>query len=138
MLSGMILPEICQIVYGATLCGLTKKNDDIQPIAVGLTFRRLAAKLACKSIGDETGNYLRPKQMGFNTKGGCEAAVHAVRTYLKNHKNSNKILLKIDFTNAFNSVERDIMLHEIKEKNTINLWFSMAKLFSSNIIIFWE
>lgn len=105
MLSGTILPEICPIIYGATLCGLTKKDGGIRPIAVGISFRRLAAKLACQSIGEETGNYLRPKQMGFNTKGGCEAGVHATRTYLINNRNSDKIMLKIDFSNAFNSVE---------------------------------
>lgn len=112
----MCFIQVCPIVYGATLCGLTKKDGGIRPIAVGLTFRRLTAKLACKSIGEMTGNYLRPKQMGFNTKGGCEAAVHSTRTYLKDNRNSNNIMLKIDFRNAFNSVERDKMLTEIKDK----------------------
>lgn len=75
MLSGKVLSSICPIIYGATLCALLKKCGGLRPIAVGSTYRRLAAKLACKSVRDETGNYLRPKQIGCNTKGGCEAEI---------------------------------------------------------------
>lgn len=54
--------------------------------------------------------------MGFGVKGGCEAIVHAVRTFLNfNEESLSNILLKIDFKNAFNSIERDEMLKEIKE-----------------------
>ena len=54
--------------------------------------------------------------MGYGIKGGCEAIVHAVRTFLNfNEDKLSKILLKIDFKNAFNSIERDVMLEEIKK-----------------------
>lgn len=46
MLSGKVLSEICPIIYGATLCALSKKGGGLRPIAVGSTYRRLAAKLA--------------------------------------------------------------------------------------------
>ncbi|XP_047997279.1 uncharacterized protein LOC125234903 [Leguminivora glycinivorella] len=42
-----------------------------------------------------------PVQLGCGTKGGCEAAVHALRTFLKNSQ--CQVLLKIDIKNAFNS-----------------------------------
>lgn len=135
ILSGTVLSQICPIVYGATLCGLTKNDGGIRPIAVGLTFRRLATKLACKSIGEGTGSYLRPKQIGFNTKGGCEAAVHATRTFLINNRNTNKIMLKIDFSNAFNSTERDEMLKEIKEK-TPSIYGFLWQCYSSPTSLF--
>ncbi len=115
MLSGKVISSICPIIYGATLCALSKKCGGLRPIAVGSTYRRLAAKLACKFVRNESGDYLRPTQIGVNTHGGCEAAVHATRTYLLLNRNSSKILLKIDFANAFNSVERDVMLNEIKK-----------------------
>lgn len=135
MLAGKVPTVVCPIVYGANLCALTKKDNGIRPIAVGITFRRLVAKLACNSIGDKTGNYLRPVQMGFNTKGGCEASVHATRTYLKNNKYSKNILLKIDFENAFNSVERDAMLKEIKEK-TPSIYAFMWQCYSAPSLLF--
>ena len=80
MLAGKVTSTICRIIYGAALCALSKKDGGLRPIAVGSTYRRLAAKLACKYVSDETGDYLRPTQIGFNTKGGCEAGVHATRT----------------------------------------------------------
>lgn len=90
-----------------------KKEGGIRPIAVGCTLRRLVSKMACRSEFSNTNSKLRPKQIGVATKGGCEAAVHSVRTYLSHHENSNKVLVKVDLRNAFNSVERDDLLHSI-------------------------
>ena len=45
---------------------------------------------------------------------GAEAAVHAARSYLHNMQ-SNQLLLKIDFRNAFNSIRRDKMLLSVLE-----------------------
>lgn len=105
--------------------------------AIGSTFRRIAAKIACNGVRDEIGQYLRPKQIGFNTKGGCEAALHTCRTFVRKNKKSKKIILKIDFKNAFNCVERDILLRTIKEKGAINLCIYVAMLFLVIVIIFW-
>lgn len=68
------------------------------------------------SVKDEISQYFSPHQVGFGIKSGCEAAIHATRTFIHSSKSSNRILLKIDFKNAFNSVERDVMLNEIMEK----------------------
>lgn len=97
------------------LCALSKKCGGLRLIAVGSTYRRLAAKLACKFVRNEAGVYLPPTQIGFNTKGCSEAAVHTKRTYLQINKNSSKILLQVNFQNAFNSIERGVMLSEIKK-----------------------
>ncbi|KAF2896322.1 hypothetical protein ILUMI_09853 [Ignelater luminosus] len=98
---------ITDILYGASLCTLSKKDGGIRPIAVGSTFRRLVAKLGCAHYRDSIGEFLRPKQLGFGTKGGCETAVHCFRTFIHRNTNTPKVLLKIDFRNAFNTVERD-------------------------------
>jgi hypothetical protein len=59
-------------------------------------------------------SYLAPHQLGVATKRGCEAAIHSVRTFINIPENRDNILLKIDFENAFNSIERDSMLIPIK------------------------
>ncbi len=135
MLSGKVLPSICKIIYGATLCALSKKCGGLRPIAVGSTYGRLAGKLACGYVRDDAGDYLRPTQIGVNTKGGCEAAVHATRTYLLINKNTSKILLKVDFQNAFNSVERDVMLNEIR-KATPSIYAFMWQCYSTPSLLF--
>jgi hypothetical protein len=48
------------------------------------------------------------------TKLGCEAAIHITRTFVNNDQNRGKVLIKLDFKNAFNSVERDCILKEVQ------------------------
>jgi hypothetical protein len=49
----IIIPlEISQILYGVSLCALSKKDGGIRPIAVGCTLRRLAAKIVCTRISE--------------------------------------------------------------------------------------
>jgi hypothetical protein len=48
------------------------------------------------------------------TKLGCEAAIHTTRTFVNNDQNRGKVLLKLDFKNAFNSAERDYILKEVQ------------------------
>lgn len=76
MLAGKVLESISPILFGASLCALDKKEGGVRPIAIGITFRRLTAKLACSSIRGPIGDYLRPHQLGFATRGGCEAIIH--------------------------------------------------------------
>ncbi|XP_073948774.1 LOW QUALITY PROTEIN: uncharacterized protein [Choristoneura fumiferana] len=113
MLAGQVPDGIKDVLYGANLCALIKKDGGIRPIAVGSTLRRLAAKIACRSILLKYPE-LQPVQLGFGSKSGCEAAVHAVRTFLE-HK-AGEVLLKVDVCNAFNSVDRGALLTQIKDK----------------------
>ena len=95
--------------FGASLCALTKKDGGVRPIAVGNTLRRLAIKVGARPLSETLGAELRPVQLGFSTKGGCEAAVHAARRYVRDcfHK---RVLLKLDMRNAFNCLRRDTFL----------------------------
>ena len=58
----------------------------------------------------------QPNQLGVGTPKGAEAAVHALRSYLENPENKDKVLLKIDFKNAFNMIRRDKILNLVKKK----------------------
>jgi hypothetical protein len=116
LLSGKIINEMCPFIFGASLCALKKKDGGIRPIAIGNIFRRLAAKIGCYKLQSDLHSYLTPNQLGVATKLGCESCIHSVRTYVHNPENVGKILLKIDFSNAFNSIERDSMLQQVKDK----------------------
>jgi hypothetical protein len=107
---------MCPFIFGASLCALKKKDGGIRPIAIGNIFRRLAAKIGCYKLQSDLHSYLTPNQLGVATKLGCESCIHSVRTYVHNPENFGKILLKIDFSNAFNSIERDSMLQQVKDK----------------------
>lgn len=114
MLSGQVSTEIIDILYGANLCALLKKDGGIRPIAVGTTYRRLAAKVCCRIKSSELRSKFQPTQLGFGSRGGCEAAVHSLRSFVSCH--TNDILLKVDVKNAFNSVDRGALLTQIKDK----------------------
>jgi hypothetical protein len=115
MFLGLIPLEISQIIYGASLCALSKKDGGIRPIAVGCTLRRLAAKIVCTRISEQMGNFLNPLQLGFGTKYGAEAGAHSARNYLSYSHSSVKAFLKIDFFNAFNTISRTAVLYRASE-----------------------
>ncbi|XP_047996387.1 uncharacterized protein LOC125234221 [Leguminivora glycinivorella] len=60
--------------------------------------------------------FLQPRQLGFGTILGCEAAIHATRHFATEHNSSHDIIIKIDIKNAFNSVERDTILNEVLDQ----------------------
>ena len=43
---GLVPTWMCPLFYGATLIALSKSDGGVRPIAVGMTLRRLAAKIA--------------------------------------------------------------------------------------------
>eukprot|EP00731_Ephydatia_muelleri_P031989 Em0023g496a len=53
-------------------------------------------------------------QLGYGVSKGAEAAVHTVRCYIKS-LDSSRVLIKLDFKNAFNSVRRDKMLKAVQQ-----------------------
>ena len=98
------------------MLAFNKPNGGIRPIAIGTTFRRLVTKLICQIIKSESGRIFRPQQLGFGTQMGCEKIIHTVRSFIHSSLDSENILLKLDFKNAFNTIERDIMLKSFQEK----------------------
>ena len=78
LLSGVpVPPEVRTILFGASVTVLTKKGGGIRPIAVGVTWRRLAAKVCVHQVSERAATLLAPRQVGFGIKGGAEAAAHA-------------------------------------------------------------
>ena len=53
-------------------------------------------------------------QLGYGVRGGAEAAVHAARKFLQNLEDGHA-LVKLDFTNAFNSIRRKMLeaIHDL-------------------------
>jgi len=77
-----------------------------------MTLRRLVSKVANPLAMLSSIGALVPTQLGVGTKGGCEAITHAARTYLETCTPS-KALLKLDFSNAFNTIRRNSMFESV-------------------------
>lgn len=80
IMDGGVPPTICPILYGASLTALKKKTGGIRPIAVGNTWRRLAAKVVVARITPQLIQQFSPHQLGVGIKGGAEIGAHAART----------------------------------------------------------
>ncbi len=115
LLRGNCPVSVRPILFGATLIALNKKTGGVRPIAIGYVWRRIAAKCANAVVVTKLLSYLHPLQVGVGTPGGCEAAVHAVRRYLKSMP-STHVISKLDFSNAFNCVKRSAVLNEVRQK----------------------
>ena len=105
ILSGRCPVELAKFFFGGRLLALEKKTGCIRPIVIGFSLRRLASKVANSFGVARLGNYFSPHQLGVGTAGGCEAAIHATRRYLDSLE-EGKVLVKLDFTNAFNCLQR--------------------------------
>jgi hypothetical protein len=101
LLNGTCHDDYKHIFFGGRLIALNKKSGGIRPIAIGCTWRRLAAKCANAFACGKLGSMFSPRQVGVAVKGGCEAAVHATRRYIE-HMSPDHVVVKLDFSNAFN------------------------------------
>ena len=96
---------------------LVKAGGGLRPIAIGETIRRLVSKCCCEATTEEAKVIFGPLQVGVATQGGAEASVHAVRKLAQEFGDDpGKIMLKVDFSNAFNMVDRTVMLAQVYEK----------------------
>ena len=115
LLDGACRPDVITALFGGNLTALMKKSGSIRPIAVDYTWRRIAAKcfnaFAISSLGD----CFAPTQLGAGISGGCEAAVHAARRFIENMP-SDYVVAKLDFSNVFNNLHRDVMLQSVFNK----------------------
>jgi len=115
LLDGKCPQSVASVLFGGNLTALTKKTGGIRPIAVGYTWRRLAAKCAMKYALVTLDGCLLPRQLGVGVSGGCEAAVHATRRFIADMP-EDYVVAKLDFSNAFNCVRRDVMLKAVADQ----------------------
>ncbi|KAF0296193.1 hypothetical protein FJT64_006342 [Amphibalanus amphitrite] len=117
-LSGRLPECVVPAFFGASLIALRKKDGGLRPIAVGSVYRRIAGKVTATAVSRGIGAQLRPAHLGVATRNGCEAAVHAVRAYTEacTAAEDSKILVKLDVSNAFNSVRRDSIMEAVKAR----------------------
>ena len=117
LVAGLAPRELAPFIAGAPLMALRKPDKGLRPIAIGETIRRLVSKCCCQATEGRAQEIFRALQVGVATQGGGEAAIHAVRRLVEElGKNPDKIMLKVDISNAFNMVDRTEMLKQTHER----------------------
>ena len=80
------------------------------------TLRRLGIKVAAKSCSAAIGEARRSVRLGVSSKSRCEAAAHAVCSYLREVLHM-RVMFKVDkANNAFNILRRDVFLSEARDR----------------------
>jgi hypothetical protein len=77
--------SLAPFLAGAGLTALPKKDDDIRPVAVGDTWRRLTAKTLCATYKDDACKFFFPLQIGVGLAMGTEVGVSVARQWCKRH-----------------------------------------------------
>jgi len=70
--------------------------------------------VTCSAVRDRVAQRLAPLQLSFGVKQGAQAAAHAARCCI-NSLGPGEALLKIDFVNAFNTINRDEVFSFVAE-----------------------
>jgi len=127
VLASGVPQEIRRVFFGASLHAISKKDGGLRPIAIGLTLRRLTSKIANRWATERVLPILGPRQLGVGVRGGAEAVVHAVRSYVSSASPYHAIV-KLDFQNAFNTVCKDCIF---ESQNTFLKFYNTSYLRTS-------
>ena len=132
---GKVPEAACPMFYGGNLLALSKDCGGIRPIAIGNSLRRLGAKIGMLSIKGLEKNLFWPHQVGVGVPLGGEIAAHAIREFVINPENKDKIILKMDFSNAYNCLRRDAMLKKVQQTFILVMkaQYALKKAFNKEI-----
>ena len=85
-----------------------KHKFDVRPICIVTVIVRLASSVASVLRKDQIAQAVSSHQFGIGTKGGAEALIEMgdrMLKYVSHHKDIG--VIKLDITNAFNSIDRE-------------------------------
>jgi hypothetical protein len=123
-------------LYDAKLFAFQKPTGGLRPIACGETIRRLAAKVALACLKDDLKGLLRSgHQFGVAVPSGLEGIVHTFRR-LTADDCDERIVVKVDFTNAFNSMERAVFIAAVDHHLPVLAPFVRAAYSSPSTLYF--
>ena len=109
------------------------KCPGVRPIGIGETARRLIGRAIARLLRDDIQTAAGPLQLCAGYQSGCEAAVHAMRQVFESP--STEAVLLVDATNAFNVLNRQVALRNIRHlcpplsKILINTYREDVRLF---------
>lgn len=113
LLSGNAHEDIRLFLAGAKLTALAKGDSDVRPIAAGNVFRRIASKCVCQINQSRFRAALGKHQVGVACPAGAESVIHLTREVMdRKWSDPDFVLLKVDFANAFNAIDRQVLLEQ--------------------------
>lgn len=135
LLAGKCPPQLGKFIASAPLTPLLKPGGGIRPIAVGTIWRRLVSKVAASLVSKDMTRYLSDFQFGVGVPCGGEAILHSANRILEEKCSLSSLsMLLVDFSNAFNLVDRSAMLREVRFRcPIISKWVEFCYAFPANL-----
>ena len=90
---------------------LPKGENDVRPIGIGETLRRIIGKAVMTVVGADVQEACGALQVCAGVEAGCEAAIHMTRCMFQDEECEGVLL--VDARNAFNSLNRRVALHNV-------------------------
>ena len=118
------------------------KCPGVRPIGICETARRIIPKAVLFATKGDLQDAAGPLQLCAGQIAGIEAAVHAMKASFQNE--DTEAVLLVDASNAFNSLNREVALHNIRHLcpslATIltNVYRDATELFVDGLVIFSE
>jgi hypothetical protein len=88
------------------------KNPGLRPIGVGEVLRRIAGKVVMQVVKSDVTKAAGCLQTCAGQESGSEASIHAMNEIF--NENDTEAVLLVDAENAFNSINRQTLLHNIE------------------------
>ena len=104
-------PESLEALLGCRLIPLDK-NPGLRPIGIGETLRRIIGKAVMTIMKEDVLTGVGNLQLCGGHAGGCEVGVHALVDLFNDDDTEG--VIQVDASNAFNSINRNILLHNTK------------------------
>lgn len=109
--SSYVNPSLVAPLLACRLIALDKRPG-IRPIGIGDVARRIIAKALLSIIGPDVQDASGCQQLCGGQIAGIEAAVHVTRSAFESEE--CEAILLVDATNAFNTLNRQVTLHNIR------------------------
>ena len=90
------------------------ESPEIRPIGIGEVLRRIASNAVTRFLKNDIQLAAGALQTCSGTESGIEAAIHAMKAHYEEEE--CEAVLLIDAKNAFNSLNRQVALHSIRER----------------------
>lgn len=107
---------------GGVSIALEKSNSGVRPLCCGDPLRRLVGKCFCLGGKEDISKEFSGKNFGVGCPGGVEVVAHSLRNVLEGHAEPHEALLKIDFRNAFNLIDRSAFVRACIKFPGLSQW----------------
>ena len=104
----------CSRTCGGRLIPLIKKDGGVRPLVVGEFLRALVSKCALAEVTPQLAQ-LQPHQIGVGRAGPViPASVQTIKSWVRS-LSPGEIILKLDISNAYNSIDRGACLRGVQK-----------------------